>query len=457
MHEDSAGMKILHYFLGFPPYRTGGLTKYAFDLMKTQAEQGETVAALWPGQKRLFHSGVSVKRRRDAGRIENYELINPLPVPLDEGIACPEIYTRPCDKAVYRSFLSKLRPDAIHIHTLMGLHRELVMVAGEMGVRTVFTTHDYFGICPKVTLYRQGAACEHDHNCEDCVQCNMRALSVKKIWMMQSPMYRCLKDSFVVKWLRKRHRSGYFAEKTDLDIQMAEEMITAKGREYRKLREYYCSMLSAIDMIHFNSSVAGMVYKRYVIPKDSRVITITHQNIQDNRQCIKWIPADRLRITFLAAPRPFKGFEILKNVLDSLWSTGKKNFKLKAFGPVNSPSPYMEVSEEGFQTSQLKDILAETDVVVAPSIWYETFGFTVLEAISYGVPVIVSDRVGAKDVVGDGGIVVTAGSEEALREAVLSLDESKIYRMREIIREEGPVKTWKQLLDEMYALYTDSF
>ena len=39
------------------------------------------------------------------------------------------------------------------------------------------------------------------------------------------------------------------------------------------------------------------------------------------------------------------------------------------------------------------------DVLVVPSIWKETFGFVVLEALSYGVPVIVSDNVGAKDVV----------------------------------------------------------
>ena len=32
-------MKILHYFLGFPPYRSGGLTKYAFDLMTAQVEE----------------------------------------------------------------------------------------------------------------------------------------------------------------------------------------------------------------------------------------------------------------------------------------------------------------------------------------------------------------------------------------------------------------------------------
>lgn len=172
-------MRILHYFLGFPPYRTGGLTKYAFDLMNSQAEMGEKVAALWPGRMRLFHSGVSVERKRDVGQIENYELINPLPIPLDEGISSQEIYTKSCDKTVYQSFLSKICPDVIHIHTLMGLHREMIVAASEMGIRTVFTTHDYFGICPKVTLYRQGAACEQDHNCEDCVQCNRHALSVK--------------------------------------------------------------------------------------------------------------------------------------------------------------------------------------------------------------------------------------------------------------------------------------
>ena len=37
-------MRILHYALGFPPWRTGGLTKYCVDLMLTQKEQGYEVA-----------------------------------------------------------------------------------------------------------------------------------------------------------------------------------------------------------------------------------------------------------------------------------------------------------------------------------------------------------------------------------------------------------------------------
>ena len=42
-------MKILHYSLGFPPYRTGGLTKFNYDLMIEQVKEGNDVALLWPG------------------------------------------------------------------------------------------------------------------------------------------------------------------------------------------------------------------------------------------------------------------------------------------------------------------------------------------------------------------------------------------------------------------------
>ena len=32
-------MKILHYSLGFPPYRSGGLTKFSMDLMREQIRE----------------------------------------------------------------------------------------------------------------------------------------------------------------------------------------------------------------------------------------------------------------------------------------------------------------------------------------------------------------------------------------------------------------------------------
>ena len=66
-------MKILHYTLGFQPLRTGGLIKYAEDLMIEQMDQGHQVLALYPGNIRLFSKKVGIKKV-SSRRFECYEL-----------------------------------------------------------------------------------------------------------------------------------------------------------------------------------------------------------------------------------------------------------------------------------------------------------------------------------------------------------------------------------------------
>lgn len=49
-----------------------------------------------------------------------------------------------------------------------------------------------------------------------------------------------------------------------------------------------------------------------------------------------------------------------------------------------------------------------------PGVWKETFGMVVREVLSYGVPVLVSQNVGAKDILEKQqgmGIVVAVGEE----------------------------------------------
>ena len=42
-------MKILHYSLGFPPYRSGGMTTFCINLIEEQCKQGHIVSMMWPG------------------------------------------------------------------------------------------------------------------------------------------------------------------------------------------------------------------------------------------------------------------------------------------------------------------------------------------------------------------------------------------------------------------------
>lgn len=431
-------MKILHYFLGFPPYRTGGLTKYAFDLMTSQSKDGHEIIALWPGRIKSFSAQPKIKEGKKVNGVRSCELINPLPVPLDEGINDFSMFTKPCDINIYSDFFEKENPEVIHIHTLMGLHREFIQAANELNIRTVMTSHDYFGLCPKVTLYRYGECCDDDQGCKNCIQCNLTPLSLKKIQLMQSSFYRWAKDSSVIKILRKRHRESFFTERILPDMPDVDEEELAK--KYRDLRSYYVNMYEKIDFIHFNSSVTEEIYKRYVKPKESRVISISHQGIREHQRCKK--DYGKKVILCLAPAKPFKGWEVLREACNQLWNE-KENIELRVYSPVQNPEPYMVVKENGFKQDDLDQIMEEADVLVASSIWYETFGFTVLEALSYGVPVIVSDHVGAKDIVADNGLIVKAGDVKELKNAIKAIDKHVNIK----------VKSWRNFLDENYEMY----
>ena len=277
-------MKILHYALGFSPYRTGGLTKYCMDLMIGQKEQGDEVALLWPGKISFVSRKLSIRKDKDVDGVNNFEIINPLPVALDEGIADISAYTASCDNEVYRKFLEYYNPDVIHLHTLMGLHKEFLMATKELKIKMVFTSHDYYGLCPKVTLFYNGHTCDYDNGCRNCVECNQKALSIKKITMMQSPLYRGLKESALVKILRRKHRREFFDESwvKESKFSMINEEVEEKTKGYRELRQYYIDMYELIDTIHFNSTVTETVYKRYFQPKNYRVVSITHRGIADH-------------------------------------------------------------------------------------------------------------------------------------------------------------------------------
>lgn len=388
-------MKILHYALGFPPYRSGGLTKYCIDLMITQKKLGNEVGLLWPGQINPLSKMIKVHEGKSWEGVQNLELMNMLPVALDEGIINVNAYTSSRNVEYCRKFLDQNRPDIIHIHTLMGLPVELLQLFKELGIPMIFTTHDYFGLCPTVTFYKQGSVCENNSQCEYCYQCNKQALSIKKIIILQSKLYRKLKNHKMVTLLRQKHRRKFFKEATKYDYTEHEE-IGKFSEKYNALRQYYLKMLSLVDFVHYNSSVTKSIYERYVTFHRSEIISISHNDIHDQRK-LKDFNHKKLRMTYLGPPKAYKGYCALLRVLDKLYSEGFQNFELSCYSKGVQEREYISNIQNGYTYSELEGIFDRTDLLLVPSQWYETFGFTVLEALSYGVPVFVSEKVGAKD------------------------------------------------------------
>ena len=436
-------MKILHYSLGFPPYRSGGLTKFSMDLMREQIREGHDVSLLWPGEIKFFGTGISVKKGSPVDGIKSYEVINPLPVSYDEGIKDFDAFINDGDISVYDNFLDELKPDVIHVHTLMGLHKSLLESAKKRNIRLVFTTHDFFPICPKVTMFRKGKICDSIESCEECGVCNNTALSLKKIKILQSPAYRTAKDSPIVKKLRKQHRDDYLGDYTGRD----ENGSVGTADDFRKLRDHYGEMLKLMDVIHYNSNVTKAAYEKVFELGKSVIVPITHSDISDRRKT-KDFGSDVLRIRYLGAQSGAKGYLVLKDGLDKLWQE-RQDFCLDVhFEPVQK-EPYMK-SHDRYSYSELEDVFDNTDVLIAPSIWYETFGFTVLEALSYGVPVIISDTVGAKDIMAEGvGIVIEGISGDKIAQTIGGLDSDKLKEMNRVILEKQEILTMDKMTQEL--------
>ena len=100
--------------------------------------------------------------------------------------------------------------------------------------------------------------------------------------------------------------------------------------------------------------------------------------------------------------------QVLKRITD------KSSWRLDVWGGKVAQEKDWQIFYRGkFDSRSLATVYDGMDVLIVPSIWKETFGFVVLEALSYGVPVIVSDNVGAKDIVKqyDERFVFTSASE----------------------------------------------
>ncbi len=439
-------MTILHYALGFPPYRTGGLTKFCMDLMVQQARDGHRVALLWPGRMGFVSHAVSLRRRTvtvEGCTVESLEVVNPLPVSYDEGIRDFAAFTADGGRAAYDRLLDFLRPEVLHVHTLMGLHAALLDAAKARGIRLVFTAHDFFPLCPKVTLFHHGALCTGAAACADCGVCNATALSLNKIRILQSPLYRLAKDSPPVRALRRHHRDAYLGETAE----PAADAAVGTPADFAALRSYYGGLLGRMDLIHYNSTVTRRVYTSLFSLPQGCCLPVTHSDIRDHRR-IKTFSSSCLRIRYLGPCSGAKGYFLLRDALDLLWQK-RQDFRLDVpFTPAES-RPYLHPHGR-YRYDDLEAIFAETDLLVAPSVWYETFGFTVPEALSYGVPVLLSATVGAQDILVPGaGRIVPANTPEAWCDALAALSARDLAEMNRVIVARQPVLQLPELSDRL--------
>lgn len=96
------------------------------------------------------------------------------------------------------------------------------------------------------------------------------------------------------------------------------------------------------------------------------------------------------------------------------------------------------------------------DIFAMPS-KYETFGLVVLEAMAAGLPVIISGRVGARDIItsGHNGLILPdhPNASDMTEALSLLLDPAKRNKLGENAQKEALKHNWDSVVQKMVQLY----
>ncbi len=173
---------------------------------------------------------------------------------------------------------------------------------------------------------------------------------------------------------------------------------------------------------------------------------------------------DPLRIAFVGQSVERKGLPVLLRAFEALREQIPSTLHVVGVD-AEQLAPLMldgrDVVAHGKCSDEQKlRVLAEADVLCAPSLGGESFGMVLTEAFAAGTPVVASDIAGYRDVVQHGvnGLLVPRGDATALAEALrdLALDPQRRTALAAAAAASAPRYAWSRVAGEVLAAYEDA-
>ena len=392
---------------------------------------------LLPGETEDYeHEGVPVRRigRPEEGLTRPYELN----------------YRNDVMAAKTREYLREVAPDIVHIMHLQGLSASVLPVCEELGLPTVFTATDFWTVCPVVDLRRHdGVMCEGP-DVSHCV--------------------RCIASRSTDPRLQKAARlvPGAVTGAADLASRTPLSRFSFPLRQIGAVGErpaYIRDRMGSVDRILAYTHLTRDLLLANGIGRGK--IRVSSYGIDTSH--VAHVPAERrpsatLRVGFVGTLAPHKGPDVLVRAFATLPPEMEATLSLHgssvgyetyAAGLRTLAGNDPRISFPGpFSRGELAGVLANLDVLVVPSLWYENAPGVIFEAFAAGMPVIATDLGGMSEFVkpGENGLLFALGDAKDLAEqlGILIEDRSLLGRLRAGIK---PVKTVGEYAGELIELY----
>jgi glycosyltransferase involved in cell wall biosynthesis len=298
-----------------------------------------------------------------------------------------------------RTVVERHRPDVLHTHNLPGIGTGIWAVAQRLGLPVVHTLHDYYLLCPRVTLTRRdGSPCRPSP-----LLCGLRTHRLARWTSAVSTVIGCSQyviDRHAELFPRARHHV------------LRNPIVLSGSRSVRPPRDRfevlgYVGSLERIKGVHLLLEAASRLARLGVVIRiagDGRM-----------RDEVRRAAAGHTNVTWV--------------------------------GPV--------------QDEQKERFLVECDLGIVPSVWAEPGGptFTMAEWLAAGRPVLVSTRGGLGEVAGRyAGSVAVEPDADAIVDAVEALSDPVRWRelaaaVRPLQLEPG-LEEWTERHEQMYRTVT---
>lgn len=315
----------------------------------------------------------------------------------------------------FAKLLSEFKPDLVHAYHLARLSTSPLAVCAEMGIPVVFTAMDFWTICPLSQLLLPdhrpcGGPSPNGGNC------------IKHLAVFQKPSLPRRAMQYVpdgIVGAAAALARNHLFPPTPFNPLAAAMSVRPEliRRRFASVRKIIVPSLAMRRILAANGlDESRMVLVRNAIDP-SRIPRASGKGEQRE-----------LRIGFIGTLAPHKAPHVLLEAIRKLprdWP-----IRLTLHGPGDPASPYPRQLQAlaagdgriqmpgGFPNGQIGRILAEIDVLVVPSVWYENTPTVIYEAQAAGCAVVATDLAGMSEMIRpeQDGLLFPPGDSETLAE-----------------------------------------
>ena len=354
----------------------GGAAKVAIEsaiALANIVEESILFCAVGPVDKRLKDKNVKVIYLNQYDILNNPNRLNAI---------IQGIWNRKAKRELKKLLSDKSTEETIiHVHSwTKAISSSIFKIVEKMGFKTVITVHDYFLACPNGGFfnYKNLKVCNAKPLLLGCLACNCDSRSyIHKVW-------RVVRQVVQNNSIKKRNNLSYIFI-SDFSKEILDKYIKC-GKLYR-----------------INNPIEIKKRTKVAVDKNNTYLYVGRLSEE-------------------------KGVRLFCKAVSDL------NLKATVVGDgylMNELSEsYPEIEFTGWQNYDgVRKYILQARCLIFPSLWYETFGLTILEAAAFGVPSIVSDCCVGKTLTSDKLVYSSDDFNDLIKKIKIASDDDKIREL----------------------------